>query len=396
MRILQIRLDDVNSNESRSCVGYRDWSAKTDVAIANALSNDTNGSAAGKRCAFVGWELCDDGNQPEITRSLNVEELALEEYHAGRLPNPSDENGESMIRGNWKGFHDEGGHIRKLFRIVFLHVVLENNAEEDDPTILLSPYQQSPNDLHVGYHKVKIVAHQKFSFIHGFYERRRNSIEKFLKSLSQQTDQDVSDLVYNCLKSRWDSHANDDSRVKDVQLSKDVSELRTLSMIAAGLGGQALSSIFRAFTFDYRHYSGGLPDLLLTRARYKSAANQFVDLGEWVGEAFCKDYIEEDNINRCISMLADRDDDFLGCSKNSDSGLFSSRKKMQKKVLIPTTFPNKLQLLHNEKQVKVDCMFVEVKSVNDRLDARQEDWLNIIDKFADARVCKFVSKNQSK
>lgn len=104
MRILQIRLDDVNSNESRSCVGYRDWSAKTDVAIANALSNDTNGSAAGKRCAFVGWELCDDGNQPEITRSLNVEELALEEYHAGRLPNPSDENGESMIRGNWKGY----------------------------------------------------------------------------------------------------------------------------------------------------------------------------------------------------------------------------------------------------------------------------------------------------
>ena len=51
--------------------------------------------------------------------------------------------------------------------------------------------------------------------------------------------------------------------------------------------------------------------------------------------------------------------------------------------------PEKLSLSHNSRVVKVECMFVEVKSQNDRLDARQEDWLNILDRFGNARVCKF-------
>jgi len=37
----------------------------------------------------------------------------------------------------------------------------------------------------------------------------------------------------------------------------------------------------------------------------------------------------------------------------------------------------------------VEIMFVEVKSANDRLDARQEDWLNVLDGVCNARVCKF-------
>ena len=402
MRLLQIRLDNVNSSdEIESCTGYRDWSPETDVAVANALSNGRDESS--KRCAFVGWESNDNDDRPETTRSLNVEELALEEYYAARLPNANDKNSASVSGGNWLGFHDEGGHVRKLFRIIFLQAVLEN-ASVDDPTIFLTPYQQSPHDLHVGYQKVESDDRSKFSLIHGFYERRRDSVETFLSKLFQQTGQSLCDLVHDSVKARWNSHANNESRVKDAPLLRDVAELRTLSMIAAGLGGQALSSMFRALAFDYRHYSGGLPDLLLARARYPptyasgdSASNQFIDLGEWIGEAFCKDYIEEENLNRSISMLADRDDDFLGCSKNADSGQskFSSKKKRQKNSVVPA-FPAKLQLVHNEEPVAVDCMFVEVKSENDRLDARQEDWLNIIDVFADARVCKFGSKKKSR
>jgi len=95
-------------------------------------------------------------------------------------------------------------------------------------------------------------------------------------------------------------------------------------------------------------------------------------------------------------MLADRDDDFLGCSKNADSGQskFSSYKKKRQKVSVVPEFPTKLQLMHNEEHVKVDCMFVEVKSANDRLDARQEDWLNILDVCTQARLCKFESKKK--
>jgi len=406
MQLLHIRLDNVSSSdEIESCTGYRDWTPETDVAVANAISNDRDESS--KRCAFVGWESNDNDNRPESTRSLNVEELALELYHSARLPNTNDKDNKDNVsnvpRGNWEGWHNEGGHARKLFRIMFLQAVLESTPV-DDPTIFLTPYQHSPHDLHVGYQKIASDDCNKFSLIHGFYERRRNSVDAFLSKLSQQTDQSVGDLVYDSVKARWDSHANDESRMKDVPLLRDVAELRTLSMIAAGLGGQALSSMFRALAFDYRHYSGGLPDLLLARARCPptytsgdSKDNHFVDLGEWIGEAFCKDYIEEENLNRSISMLADRDDDFLGCSKNVDSGYnkFSSKKKRQKISVIPA-FPNKLQLIHCENLVEVDCMFVEVKSANDRLDARQEDWLNIIDMCGAARVCKFGSKKQSK
>jgi hypothetical protein len=400
MQLLQIRLDNVKSiDEIESCTSYRDWSPHTDVAIANALSNDRNESS--RRCAFVGWEANDNHNRPETARSLNVEELALEEYHSARLPNTNDETSASVSRGNWEGWHDEGGHARKLFRIIFLQAVLEN-ASADDPTIFLTPYQHSPHDLHVGYQMAESDDRSQFSLIHGFYERRRNGIEVFLSKLSQQTEQSVCDLVYDSVQSRWDSYDNDELRLKDVPLLRDVAELRTLSMIAAGLGGQALSVMFRALAFDYRHYSGGLPDLLLARARYPqtyesgdNGANQYVQLGEWIGEAFCKDNIEEENLNRSISMLADRDDDFLGCSKNADSGQskFSSKKKRQKISVIPE-FPTKLKLIHNAKRLNVDCMFVEVKSANDRLDARQEDWLNILDVCAHARVCKFESSSK--
>jgi hypothetical protein len=39
-------------------------------------------------------------------------------------------------------------------------------------------------------------------------------------------------------------------------------------------------------------------------------------------------------------------------------------------------------------------MFVEVKSANDRLSERQEDWLSILEPLA--RVCKFVNAKEEK
>ena len=390
MGLLQLRLDNVSrSNEIESRDGYSDWTPKTDVAVANALPNGQDESG-NKRCAFVGWESND--NYPTNTRSLNVEELALEEYNSGRLPctidNKCGDNKSVPNNGGWQGWHDEGGHVRQLFRIIFLHSVLENPT--DDGSIFLTPYQHSPHDLHVGYQLVENDG--EGNKIIGFYERRKGIVEAFLSKLSQQTNQSLCDIVHDSIRARWDSHENDESRGKDATLLRDVADLRTLSMIAAGLGGVALSNMFRTLAFDYRHYSGGLPDLLLARARYCST-NQLVDLGDWIGEAFSKDSIDQENLNRNISMLADRDDDFLGCSKNVDSGHNKFKKRKQKIFVVPT-FPSKLQLEHECESVKCDCMFVEVKSASDRLDARQEDWLNIIDTCADARVCKFFENKK--
>jgi hypothetical protein len=58
--------------------------------------------------------------------------------------------------------------------------------------------------------------------------------------------------------------------------------------------------------------------------------------------------------------------------------------------------PDRLVFCHNGRVVRVECMLVEVKSHNDRLDPRQEDWLNVLDRFGNVRVCKFTAKQKEK
>jgi len=192
-------------------------------------------------------------------------------------------------------------------------------------------------------------------------------------------------------------------------------------MLAVGFGGRMLASIFRCFFFDYRHYSGGLPDLLLARALYKSTANDeavggLVDLGEWIGESFSSEYQAAIKAEQAAHLFTDTDGDFLGCSKVGDSGgratnRFSrssrSRNLYRVKNFVEkgessnkdesrssVSMPERLSLSYNSRNIRVEVMFVEVKSENDRLDSRQEDWLNILDRHGNARVCKFEKMNK--
>ena len=378
-----------------------DWSPETDTAVANAIVSQSDDSAAGKRCAFVGWEMDgDQGNTAEAKRSLNVEELAMEEYHNGRIPTQSDE-----VKGQWRGWHNEGGHVRALFRVLCLHHLMEYNPRDrlsldEDATIFLTPYQFSPHDLHVG----SFIAHNgdSNSPIRGFYERRQAVIASFLSNVSQMDDAALSNLVYESVKRRWDQHSDDRSRLKDPRIIRDATELKTLSMVACALGPAALASIFRTLCFDYRHWSGGLPDLLLVRARYAAATSDlvFVDLADWIGEGFSKANIDGKEIHEHINMLIDRDDEFLGCVKNADGNSLQQERNVRKKQgsakLELPKFPNKLEFIHEDRRVKADCMFVEVKSANDRLSERQEDWLSILEGCTNARVCKFTSSSSNK
>ena len=157
--------------------------------------------------------------------------------------------------------------------------------------------------------------------------------------------------------------------------------------------------------YDYRHFSGGLPDLLLTRALYSdtNGSKEFVDLGDWVGEEFTQEAKVAQASDNRSAMLSDKDDEFLGCSKVGDSGAARSasrwnRQQAQgdvKRVTPIPELPAKLELAHNGRPILVQCLFVEVKSQNDRLDGRQEDWLNVLDRVGHARVCKFLSKTKS-
>ena len=391
--LLGIRLDNDDARNETRPDRYSDWTPTTDFTVANAVSNGDK-STLGKRCSFVGWE--NENNGQDIIQSaqgLTVEELALEEYNQGRLP--EDESLDNGLKGGYVGWHCEGSHIRAIFRILCLNDLLCHDfaAEEN---IFITPYQTSPYDLHVGMQRMHIFNTEDESSLvpaRSFYERRRVVIDAFLDRLSGLDPQSICNGLHDAVQKRWQHKDNMAEILKDESLQRDAKQLRSLSCIAAGLGGEVLARIFRPMCFDYRHFCGGLPDLLLVRARYSNNDTSLVDLGDWIGEAFSDEHIEKGKIKQGENML--RDDEFLGCTKNGDA-LGSSQKNISKTTPIEpiTILPPRLSLEHNGKEVKVDTVLVEVKSANDRLDARQEDWLNILDESG--RVCKFENKKEGK
>jgi len=405
---------DQKAEKVPSC--YSDWTPPTDRAVANAIRSDE--TIPGGRCAFLGFE--DDGVNSGSNESLNVEQLALEFYNSGRLPISDDSN---VLLGGWVGWHDEGGHIRALFRILCSAPVLGMDwgcaydamhggaKHKDRATVHLSPYQGAPFDLHVGFELKRSSTDDETSNTmassNGFYFRRRETIKAFLTQLARLNGQDLCDMVYDSIASRLEymvTHGR-----KDPAIERDLQQLRTLSFMAAGCGGVLLAAVFRCFLFDYRHYSGGLPDLTLVRAVFEdtlSVPKGLVALEEWIGEGFDAQKTEEQAAQRGAAMLEDRDDEFLGCSKVGDSGgqnRFNRSRSSQSltaprktKALSMNDLPDKLELVHDGRKVKVECMMVEVKSSNDRLDARQEDWLNVLEKNGNARVCQFEDNSKSK
>jgi hypothetical protein len=381
---------------------YSDWVPITDYAVANAMA--TNEPTLGRRCSFVGFE---DGRKESFNYgSLNVEELAMEYYHTGRLP----ETDTSGVKGGWVGWHDEGGKVRALFRVLSSASILgmdwgcgHQNTHGDHiecSTVHLTPYQGAPFDLHVGAEMTE-TGDAEAATKRGFYQRRRKTIDDFLDRLSGLEAQELSDFVYRSIESRL--KYSTETFHTDPTLERDILQVRSISMLAAGFGGKMLAAVFRCFFFDYRHYSGGLPDLTLIRAVYEdhgiSENERLVDLGEWVGEAFCPKRRAEQEAQQAASIFEDQDDEFLGCRKVGDSGgrtanRFSSRagrppQQRREEPAEKLELPPRLELHHGDRKVKVECMLVEVKSQNDRLDPRQEDWLNILDKHGNARVCKF-------
>lgn len=395
---LGIRLVD-NANTSivpgmKSSIREKQWSPTVDVSVANAIRHDSD-SGVGRRCAFIGDE---ELNGLEHTRSLNVEELAIELYAAGKLPVDETNDIHKVLKGEWKGWHCEGVHVRILFRILCASLLHETESHIDNEqyTIFLQSYQAAPLDLHVAYGIFHDESDSKTSarVIRSFYQRRRKVIEEYFKKLEGMSPQELGDLVFESVTAKIDEVKRLGKRfANDQTLFKDIQQVRTLSMLAAGFGGQQLASMFRLLCFDYRHYGAGLPDLLLVRAFVHESTDagdvcQSLDLHQWIGEVF-------QHSPTCTSaILEDRDEEFIGGSLNERQALSSSNQRRSNKQegwTFDECDPERLLLSQDGSPITVDCMFVEVKSHNDRLDDRQEDWLNILDRFGNARLCKFKS-----
>ena len=386
---------------------YSDWRPITDNAVANAMLSDVK-NAIGGRCSYIGFE--DNEDSPSWNfRSLNVEELALEYYNSGRLPELQELK---TLRGGWIGWHDEGGKLRTLFRILASCVVLGSDWGcttsdldwIDSATIYLTPFQAAPFDLHVGAE----LGGPHDESRRGLYQLRYKVIDKFLTRLHKMSPEELSEIVYTSIQARW-VYAKEFCQA-DPTLSLDIPQTRTLCAMAAGLGGKMLATLCRCLFFDYRHYSGGLPDLTLCRAIYESDDSNpeetLVDLGTWIGEGFSADQQVEKDGKTTARMLEDQDEQFLGCSKVGDSGRRNARisvsggtrgpgSKLTDMTEEQLQMSEPLVFQRNGRRIRVECMLVEVKSQNDRLDSRQEDWLNVLDKYGNVRVCQFKSTKSS-
>jgi hypothetical protein len=389
---LGIRLSNSTvSEEQRSSdkTVYTDWTPKTDYFVAHSINRENNES--GTRCTFVGFE--DEIDHSILSSSLNVEELALELYKSGRLPCSHDDISKLDIQGGWIGWHNEGGIVRALFRIIcgapLLHMDFRDNASsksrEDmlqNATIHLSPYQQGPFHLLVGYELQKVrvnsTNHDDSFYIPSpsFYCHHADEVSYFLNTLSTLNGQALADVVYDAVASRLKYICL--NQLKDPFLELDIVQVRTLSALAAGFGGQCLAAMFRCLLFDYRHYSGGLPDLHLFRAvcNCKStplSSHTLVDLGDWIGESFSKDNQQLSKFQLALHILSD--DEFLGLDKPSNSRLgrhYSSRFPTDSTVNIAQSnvfslgmLPERLQFTNNDIIVTVECLMVEVKSSNE-------------------------------
>jgi hypothetical protein len=371
--------------------GYSDWTPTTDFFLANSLNRDI--SEPGGRCTFVGFE--DEPEKSVLLASLNVEELAMDLYSTGRLPCTEDAD-ERALKGGWIGWHDEGSHVRALFRVICagellgmdfcisrFEVSVTDQEDLEGATVHLSPYQQAPFDLLIGYELQRSTrSHENEYFVpaRSFYCRRADKIANFLDKLATLDGEELSNVVYDSIASRLtfdSSHGRNDP-----SLVRDIMQVRTLSAIAVGFGGKCLASIFRCLVFDYRHYSGGLPDLHLFRAVYESDSScekaQMVDLGDWIGESFTKENQQILKHQRAPFLLNDGDDELLGFDRASDSGV---NYKKPRGVSVQQTqisdnckesnpsstelLPERLQLCYNDRVVKVECMMVEVKSATE-------------------------------
>jgi len=150
--------------------------------------------------------------------------------------------------------------------------------------------------------------------------------------------------------------------------------------------------MFKVLSYDYRHYGAGLPDLLLVRALTKHVddTHQLLDLSSWVGEIF------QGRATNNASILTDRDEEFIYGDKIERRSLSSISQRQNSEITTNTDYSSKLSLEDDGKPVQIQCLFVEVKSQNDTLDERQEDWINILDRYGNARLCKFKGKSQIK
>ncbi|EDQ91465.1 uncharacterized protein MONBRDRAFT_31463 [Monosiga brevicollis MX1] len=136
----------------------------------------------------------------------------------------------------WKGSHCEGRYLAMLFTLLLWDLLFSAQ-----PDVFVTPYQIAPLDLHSD----------------GFYARRATALRLRLSQLS------YADLGHELTKA-WNEHHGTTA----VGVHWDLMSLSELVESARCIGNEVVCRMLDLLAQDYRHRTGGLPDLLLWRAEY--------------------------------------------------------------------------------------------------------------------------------
>ncbi|EGD80506.1 hypothetical protein PTSG_01097 [Salpingoeca rosetta] len=132
---------------------------------------------------------------------------------------------------NWKGIHCEGQFFRTVFALLMWDVMFA-----DVPHAFQTRYQVAPADFHTD----------------TFYAARYELIKKRLGDIY---DGDLHSMIMQA----WDEHHG----VMAAGLSWNMLSRDELAEATAAIGNKVIAGVCDILAQDYRHRSGGLPDLLL-------------------------------------------------------------------------------------------------------------------------------------
>lgn len=153
----------------------------------------------------------------------------------------------------WKGYHSEGGIVRTLFAYLFYDILFLYI-----PNVFQTAYQTCPLDLHTD----------------AFFPVRASEINHRLVEIANGEGQRLLHEVWEREHER---------RTNVVGLNWDF-EVDDLTELVACFEGSALAAVCKVMAQEYRQRGGGMPDLILWRAKPELGENERLGPGSATGE----------------------------------------------------------------------------------------------------------------
>jgi hypothetical protein len=328
----------------------------------------------------------------EFEDSVGVEQLAMQHYSRPLEVVSGGRGGdqtEYVLGGGWSGMHSEGSQIHELFALLMWGVIFA-----PVPDVFQTPFQAAPLDLDCASYPTAHFADAAetrnlsgggdrssnamvLCACNGFYAARAQSIEARLAELRDLVPSELARQVADA----WLVNRGSAVRGLDWRLGKHT-PLGLLQAVASCIGGAVLAAMFRALAMDHRHFSAGLPDLLLIRALRPSGDSwEVAETDSWLTPSIAVRL--DPFVARSWRKRRVDEDDLRGESSENVRDELAAVEDDEKPITLPPGW-------------RFEAQLVEVKGPSDTLSFLQRAWLVIIGAAGGhCRVCRVVDSEKS-